>query len=759
MIIRLECRGAIIQEILDADLKDELVIGRSQGCQWVIPKDDNVASSKHAALFRKGDKLWIRDLGSTNGIFFQGRNIPQKRLEVGDRISIGDCILAVDAQRDEDGGREPSRVQVLGGPQKGRTFELLPPRFTIGSDPAASLVLLDMLVSKQHAEITIKEDGSCWIRDAGSKNGSAVNGMPLRGDQERLLKDADKIAIAQFELLFFDGAVKHSHSQVWLRLGVVVATLAVVMGLYWGYQNLRPSAADLVRQARAEAAAGNFAAARASLAAAANARHAARNEIERGDLLRSLTIWETTIQTWDKARRALQAGNWIEASRELGMLQVGRLDVWTWSDQAAADQQASAMAKTMLEAMTRSAAALERENVPIDDLRKLATDLRQALQQVPEQPPAYLEPLLGALPEVDLRLHDLLAENDRLNTMLERLTGENPPFSEALAAIGEARRSPHGLLRRRADLLAAPVAELAGGFATLGQAVDAIRQLNFTAVNPASLKLPTPESCAVHPQLANLRQTIANTFANLQGTAAQVAFLHGELLQQVGRLDQMPAQLDYWRDPEIMAAVFACDTLERPLPKRSRNGPEGRYDEAVGTEDFYLFVSNLPELGDPGATQDTPFPPMLVQARLALRRLEAFDAFLSQPDLHWLRQDQLGQAGAQVKAMLARRDAIVDQLLEQAATDSGRQAIIAGGIALRLATPGTPLPVANAELREWLPGELRKLRLRLNELNTEYGRSSPQRQIDIRNDILRLGLPGDPIVRRLWAVRDAAAAH
>ena len=44
--------------------------------------------------------------------------------------------------------------------------------------------------------------------------------------------------------------------------------------------------------------------------------------------------------------------------------------------------------------------------------------------------------------------------------------------------------------------------------------------------------------------------------------------------------------------------------------------------------------------------------------------------------------------------------------------------------------------------------------MRLNDENTG---AAPSRQIEIRAEILNTGLPGDPIVRRMWAFRDAAA--
>ncbi|MFA4943754.1 MAG: FHA domain-containing protein [Lentisphaeria bacterium] len=757
MIIRLELRGRILQEIQSADVKDELLIGRGQACAWVIPKEDTVASGKHAALFRKGDKLWIRDLGSTNGIYFQGKNIPQKRLEPGDRISIGDCILAVDEGAAAQGGREPSRLHLLNGPQKGQRRDLAPPRFTIGSDPASALVFLDMLVSKKHAEIAIKEDGSCWIRDLGSKNGTAVNGMPLRGDQERLLKDGDKIAVAHLEMVFLDGAIKHANSQIWLRFGILVATLLAALALYGFWQAMKPASGTLVRRARAAAGAADFATARDLLAAAANARRAARNEIERGDLLRNLSMWELTVQSWARARRNLEAGNWVEAARDLGSLQAGKKDVWTWSEAAIAERDAAMAAKQLLDAYTGAASALQRDTVDIEELRRHATAVAAALAARPTVPPTYLAKLLAELDASRGRLQELNQEYDRLELVLTALGQESPPFPEIIAGIEEVKRNAHGLLRKRADLALEPVTGLAKSHALLRQAAALLRDLQFQEVAKADLKLPSMESCAVNPRISKLRQELHLMGENLKATATRVSFLHADMLKQIGRTDRLPEQLECWRDDARMQKLFACDTLAMNLPKRSRTSPDGEFDRALGVEEFYQLLSALPEPADLDF-QDLPFPSLLAQARTALAKTENFVAFLDAPAQKWLLDGRLGRAVRDAKAILAERDKLVARYLERAGKETGRRALIAGGIALQLAPAAVPPKIKDTDLKDWLAAELKKQRVRLLELNSEYGRVMPDRQIAIRNEILALGLPGDPVVRRMWAGRDAAKA-
>jgi hypothetical protein len=76
-------------------LGDELTVGRGGGCGVVLP-DDNFVSTVHARLFRRGDDLFVEDLGSRNGTFVNGEQLqaPQ-RLRRGDRVQFGQTVTEV----------------------------------------------------------------------------------------------------------------------------------------------------------------------------------------------------------------------------------------------------------------------------------------------------------------------------------------------------------------------------------------------------------------------------------------------------------------------------------------------------------------------------------------------------------------------------------------------------------------------------------------------------------------------------------------
>ena len=69
----------------------ELSIGRDPSNHlWI---SDPALSRQHCLLTRKGDRFFIRDLGSRNGTIVNGMTVDELQLQHGDQISIGTSVL------------------------------------------------------------------------------------------------------------------------------------------------------------------------------------------------------------------------------------------------------------------------------------------------------------------------------------------------------------------------------------------------------------------------------------------------------------------------------------------------------------------------------------------------------------------------------------------------------------------------------------------------------------------------------------------
>jgi hypothetical protein len=66
-----------------------LLLGRSSTCQLVL--SDDTVSRRHAELRVRDGTWFIRDLGSSNGTWVNGRRVVEAEVAPGDELWLGDC--------------------------------------------------------------------------------------------------------------------------------------------------------------------------------------------------------------------------------------------------------------------------------------------------------------------------------------------------------------------------------------------------------------------------------------------------------------------------------------------------------------------------------------------------------------------------------------------------------------------------------------------------------------------------------------------
>ncbi len=75
-------------------VETELILGRDPRCDVVIP--NRQVSRRHARVFRKGQEIWVEDLGSKNGTYINGERLnPQEPAPLHE----GDVLVLALAQR------------------------------------------------------------------------------------------------------------------------------------------------------------------------------------------------------------------------------------------------------------------------------------------------------------------------------------------------------------------------------------------------------------------------------------------------------------------------------------------------------------------------------------------------------------------------------------------------------------------------------------------------------------------------------------
>ena len=91
-------------------------------------------------------------------------------------------------------------LSIIKGPQTGNTFQIDGAETTIGRDPANTIFLTDMTVSRAHAKI-LRDGANVVIEDLGSLNGTWVDGAIVNSSP---LHDGSSVQIGTFTLVYHE---------------------------------------------------------------------------------------------------------------------------------------------------------------------------------------------------------------------------------------------------------------------------------------------------------------------------------------------------------------------------------------------------------------------------------------------------------------------------------------------------------------------------------------------------------------------------
>ncbi len=208
-------------------------IGKSSSNDFVI--NDETVSRQHAvlAVFDSGE-ITIKDLNSTNGTFVDGKRINDTtQLKPGQIVLLGKTIidwqkLASDALKPQPKNYRPTDAAEVK---------------KIGKELDNDIRFPYPDISRRHALLCRKQNGSISIVDCDSTNGTFVNGQRING--EMVLHHGDKVLMAnkypfEWEKVFI---TTPPPSQILKWVVGIAATLAVIVGLWFliGGRELPPA--------------------------------------------------------------------------------------------------------------------------------------------------------------------------------------------------------------------------------------------------------------------------------------------------------------------------------------------------------------------------------------------------------------------------------------------------------------------------------------------------------------------------------------
>lgn len=748
--ITLEAHGQCLYSIAAADIRQDITIGRADDCIWRLPETDKVASSHHAVIRKTPKSILLLDTGSKNGIFCEGKKVSEIILSVGKHISIADAELIV-SKHDESKVICKNGEHVLecvNGKHKGETIPIKKNIFSIGAAANNDLVIAENLISQHHAELRVDDSGSCWIQDLKSTNGTLVNHSILPGRKERMLKDGDIISLAHVDFRFLDKNVKHIRSFVGLKILAAIITIALLVSGYFIYLAVTPNACDLIQKARNFAYKADFNQARTILESASSARDISKFQAERDSLLEQIATWELTLREWHHITQCLKEKKWVEAVRSLSSIRADRMESWNWNEDVGGVYKTLAIrTKNNIDLFLQAKGVMGNPDSSISDLRELERKLREMLDAEKNlKPEPVLTELAKGIEELHRKLSENLRNHDRLDETLAPLTMRAPKFSKIVNDLEEIEKSSQGVVKRQASEYLKPIRKLQNCQDGLLTDAVALTNLEFEKIK-LDLALPSVDECSIHPLINTQRNTIIRINDNFVSAYKQVLHMHNVLKEWKITPPEKHELLADFTDRQLLEKVLSCDSLRMKLPGRNRKIPQGLYDKMLGIEYFHEFLRNLPGKYDNAVLDRMNFVPECVSMKKLCEQYDDFIKFVEQPDNSWLLHGRLRDLRDYCADQLKLRDSLLVTLRKDPSEPLSRRSILCRGLVIYF----SPADKLEKKFYDDFVSDFRKLRETIAIWNNAYETASPEKAIEIRGNILQTGLPGDPIVRRMWA--------
>jgi len=827
-VVRLELDDRVVFSVDRNDEWNIITIGSASDNTWQVKSDQ--VNPHHARIEKRKTGLFIEYLGrdEKNGIYLLGDRV-KGRIEVRPgviyRIGRGNCKLTVEKilQSTVKTEERHHRLEQLTGENKGKIYQVMKKaaagndagagnghegEIVIGSDDTADIVIQEEWISRRHVSLEVNEEG-CFIYDGyfdpdkkvwrPSRNGTKVNQEIVQTKQTgvpgRQLQDGQIISIAHVDLRFWDKNAVHVRSHFFLRLAIVLMTLAIVFGGYFMVLSTLPSARKYRIEAEAYAANERFDEARKLVKLSSDARGAEDDSVQRREFLRKLDLWEKTFDQWKIINKKLQAESgqdWNEINGMFASLISSDNENWRWNSTTAPQEMKTAQsAQGLISAILTAEDFLRTSNNDFAYLDRIRTELSrcsEAFAGFQTQFPALLAKSNDIRDELELTQQDYrelsnaitaYTSADMAQDVYESIKKIKSRNAARTAARKEKGLAASSAVMEHCDDFLNPLEKMSKAEKVLNKNYQEIANMKYDRVS-GDLSLPTAQEFMVAKNLADRCAEMQQTLERQNQIVQQLRY-YGDRLKAIQfDEDRIPPVLADLFDEKKLENVLNCDCLKKKLPGFEEKESVGDYDSILGVYVFYEYLDSLEE----GAVFDTAvfndrFRPVLFRTREVYDLLRSFVDFCHPVDrdsryfndMKIIRDISSGDnplndltvranelAGSKRKQnigeLLERMEDYYPELAEEDAglrrefTGDERKGIILGGMICWLKGSSDDFIPDDLNLRVYKAHrELHQELLRLQNRNRE--RTLEEQKKD-EEKILAIGIPGDSILNQQW---------
>lgn len=751
-IITLSCRGEDLYSMNSKDFVEEISIGRSSDCTWSVGHVDSSTSSRHAMISKRKNSFYLTDLGSRNGIYLNERKIKEVKLVPGMVFRFGECTVVVsDPSAKSKTKLKPCFLRYSDENGRRRKFKIQNGSIKIGAGEKCDIVLNSGLVSTPHASLTRKKDGSCWLKDLNSRNGTLVNGMELPGKAERMLKNGDVISVADIELTFNDGSSERHALKLAAALLTLAATALVSVGGYFFWLQFTPASQEFLVRARDAARKADFAEARRLVASAATARKSSSTQAARKLFLAQIETWENSAKRWGRLHYLLNKNQFVEIPQLLGTMDVEYISSWDWNEKSAVHiKQELELVKKLFTGFNRAEMIFNDSEASPDELAALSKEIKGLAAGLKDNKNKSIQNLLIFSVKVTRKI-DLVREKYEIySKIISKLqTSDSFDAAASIASLESLQRSLSvPFVTGRVEKILPVLYSLQNAEKQIALSKKLLNDMHFTESSEAA---SVSSENKIRLVGVDRRFTLLKKEGiKLKRAATDLHILYGSLARQNIQPGKSVVSLEAFLNRKNITDVFACDSLQHSPAAKVRSRGVGQYDTYVGIEYLYGTLMMFRSGDTVRSRYVIPFEPLLERAVFHLGLIAYFKEYVANNCRNYIAPGKLSDYIKFLDAQQQLRDRIVKdmQMRLKSVRKGSREYFIAHGIAYAFDPHKYSF-----EQRKKIAGEFAAFRVRLQDLNRQYNTALPEEAIKIRDQILKEGIPGDPVVKRMWSLR------
>jgi pSer/pThr/pTyr-binding forkhead associated (FHA) protein len=196
------------------------IIGRDPACEYVILDPQKRVSRRHLELKKEGEVVYIRDLGSKNGTFIDGKKLTPEiwaKLNSTSKVTLSydysfnwqEVFPMMDDQTRILNSNQESKNDSTRILNQGKVFILDAEKTTLGEISSVDQSTFTLIgrgsdchfivdspkVSRKHCQIRMINESLVEIEDLGSTNGTFIDGEKLQAKKRQILSAATQIQL------------------------------------------------------------------------------------------------------------------------------------------------------------------------------------------------------------------------------------------------------------------------------------------------------------------------------------------------------------------------------------------------------------------------------------------------------------------------------------------------------------------------------------------------------------------------------------